>query len=155
MMRLSFLFAVLACIVLLLSAPMSAQYVPYLPGVVKTPEVHLGTGDQPSVVNVPPVVVVDQGVDSYNPEVGEPFYAPPLPAEPYADEMGMAEAPYFDYLISPVAEFAPGSMEDTSVSLGEYARELRSRPPGPPPTVLTPGGKNSPPESTPPAESTP
>ena len=33
----------------------------------------------------------------------------------------------FDFVISPIHEFAPGSMEDLSISLGEYARQIRAQ----------------------------
>ena len=33
---------------------------------------------------------------------------------------------HFDYIVSPVVKVVPGSMEDTSISLGDYARQLRA-----------------------------
>jgi hypothetical protein len=130
---------------------MSAQYSPYLPGIVKTPEIQLGDGNRPSVVNVPPVVVVSQGVDSYDewaPEEGtaQPYAPPPPAGAPPGMAPGMGGPYFFDYLVSPVGYCLPGSMEDSSISLGEYARELRSRPPGPPPVVLNPQGNPSSPQ---------
>ena len=144
-MRLSLLTAVLVLVVIV-STPSPAQmngtygtygiYAPgfYAPGyygpIVGTPEIHLGSATEPSIVRVPPVIV----------ETPLPRFE--LPAEPmegeYAPSTTAAMYGGFDYLVSPMAELYPGSMGDNSISLGEYARELRSQKHGPPPIVLKP-----------------
>jgi hypothetical protein len=149
MMRLTVLTTVLVLIVLVFSAPSPAQtngtygaygiYAPgfYAPGyygpVVGTPEIHLGSATEPSIVRIPPVIM----------QTPLPRFEPP---EGYAESEPVTTAAMngsFDYLVSPVGAYFPGSMDDNSVSLGEYARQLRSQKHGPPPIVLTPGMKLS------------
>jgi hypothetical protein len=126
-------FPALLGLAVLLSVPLLAQgygYGVYAPGII-TPEVHLGSLYEPSVVTLPPVLVETPEL----PIAGG--YAPPYGMEPEAPGIERPEG--FDYLISPTSEFFPGNMADASISLGEYARELRSRPrEGPPPVHLTP-----------------
>ena len=43
---------------------------------------------------------------------------------------------HFDYIISPVDKIVPGSMEDTSISLGDYARQLRAESKQPSPNAM-------------------
>ena len=149
MMRLTFLTTVLVLAVLAVSVPSAAQtngtfgaygiYAPgfYAPGyygpIVGTPEIHLGSATEPSIVRIPPVIVQT------------PLPRFELPAEyPEAEPVTTAEMRGgFDYLVSPVGAYFSGSMDDSSVSLGEYARQLRSQKHGPPPIVLTPGTKLS------------
>jgi len=146
MIRLTYLTAVLVLIVIAVSAPSAAQtygygdggYPPgfYTPGYYGpiTPEIHLGSATEPSVIRVPPVFVQTPG-----PDFEFPGYA-----ESENEPMANAAMPgYFDFLVSPVGAFYPGSMSDSSVSLGDYAREIRSQKHGPPPIVLTPGMKLS------------
>ncbi len=140
MMRLSLFTAVLVLVVIAFSAPSPAQsygiYAPgfYAPGyygpIVGTPEIHLGSATEPSIVRIPPVLVETPLPRFELPgEYTEGEFAPPTSA---------AMRGSFDYLVSPVGELYPGSMGDDSVSLGEYARELRSQKHGPPPIVLKP-----------------
>lgn len=117
----------LAC-VLLLAAPLSAQNPvvvapPGVPGVLYTPEIHLGSATDPSTITEPPIEEVS-----------------PIPPEPYVSNAPPASTTllstrHFDFITSPLNEVIPGSMEDTSISLGEYARQLRAakqKPPLPP-----------------------
>jgi hypothetical protein len=148
MMRLTLLTAVLVLVVLV-SAPSPAQmsgaygtgsygtygiYAPgfYAPGyygpIVGTPEIHLGSATEPSIVRIPPVIV-----QTPLPRFEAPEYAESEPVTAAAMRGG------FDFVVSPVGAYYPGSMDDSSVSLGEYARQLRSQKHGPPPIVLTPG----------------
>jgi hypothetical protein len=81
---------------------------------IYTPEIHLGSATTPSTITVPPVV-----------EIGNPLpqfvsQAPPASTELLATR-------HFEYIVSPLQGIAPGSMADTSISLGEYARQLRAR----------------------------
>jgi hypothetical protein len=91
------------------------QPVPVLPyESIYTPEIHLGSATTPSTITVPPVV-----------EIGNPLpqfvsQAPPASTELLATR-------HFEYIVSPLQGIAPGSMADTSISLGEYARQLRAR----------------------------
>jgi hypothetical protein len=133
-MRLLYLATLFGIAALWAPAPLRAQvYTIYPPGIIKTPHVHLGSDtdpSQPSVVEIPPAVVEQPGLP--------PNYGP----DEYGPEEYEAEAPpyppmSFDYLVAPTGEFFPGSMADTSISLGEYARELRShKGEGPPPVHL-------------------
>jgi hypothetical protein len=113
----SFLIAV----TLLLAAPLLAQYdsagtgIPYSPGAIQTPHYHLGSGGEPSVMTIPPVVLEDGNVSPYESEGGN---APPASTTLLATR-------HFDFIVSP-DKVVPGSMEDTSISLGDYARQLRA-----------------------------
>jgi hypothetical protein len=72
------------------------------------------------VITVPPVVEVASGehfATSPEPPVSN---APPASTELLATR-------HFDFITSPVDQATPGSMEDTSISLGEYARKLRAQ----------------------------
>jgi hypothetical protein len=106
---------------LLLASPLLAQnadilYVPPgAPAVVYTPEIHIGSATQPSTITAPPVEQIT-----------------PIPPEPYGSNAppastGLLATRHFDFIVAPMAEVLPGSMEDTSVSLGEYARQLRAQ----------------------------
>ena len=155
MIKLTYLTAVLVLVVIAISAPSAAQmqtygygsygnygiYAPgfYAPGyygpIVGTPEIHLGSATEPSIVRIPPVIV-----QTPLPNFGlGPEYAE-AQAEPVTTAAMQGN---FDFLVSPVGAFYPGSMADGSVSLGDYAREIRSQKHGPPPIVLTPGMKLS------------
>jgi hypothetical protein len=105
---------------LLLASPLLAQnsgttYLPPgAPALVYTPEIHLGSATEPSTVTVPPIEEVI-----------------PVPSESYVSNAPPASTAllatrHFDFITAPFAEALPGSMEDTSVSLGEYARQLRA-----------------------------
>jgi hypothetical protein len=109
----------------LVASALSAQTTPAVPYVVPyptiyTPEIQLGSTTQPSVITVPPVVEVASGehfATSPEPPVSN---APPASTELLATR-------HFDFITSPVDQATPGSMEDTSISLGEYARKLRAQ----------------------------
>ena len=149
MKPLTFLTAALVLVVLIFSAPLPAQvygtapstgtygtygiYAPgfYAPGylgpIVGTPEIHLGSATEPSIVRIPPVIM----------ETPLPrFEAPEYAASEGVTTAAMPRA--FDFVVSPVGAYYPGSMDDSSVSLGDYARQLRSQKHGPPPIVLKP-----------------
>lgn len=155
MIRLTFATAVLVLVVMVFSAPSPAQmqtygygsdgnygiYAPgfYAPGyygpIVGTPEIHLGSATEPSIVRIPPVIVQT------------PLPRFELPAEYYGDETqpvttAAMQGNYFDFIVAP-GGLNPGSMDDNSVSLGDYARQIRSQKHGRPPIVLTPGMKLS------------
>lgn len=99
----------------LLAAPLYAQN-SYTPGAVQTPKIQLGTDLEPSVITVPPVVVDDSAT--------QPLALTGSNATPASTELLATR--HFDYIVSPVQEAAPGSMADTSISLGDYARQLRA-----------------------------
>lgn len=113
--------AVLALAALLVASPLLAQntgitYVPPGgPSTIYTPEIQLGSATQPSVVTVPPVVEQTPG-ETAAPSVSN--------AEPASTELLASR--HFDYIVSPLDQARPGSMEDTSISLGDYARQLRA-----------------------------
>jgi hypothetical protein len=105
----------LAC-ALLLAAPLLAQYnggytleVP----AIYAPEIHLGSAYQPTTVTLPSEAI------SANPPQSYVSNAPPANTELLATR-------HFDFITSPLDQAIPGSMEDTSISLGEYARQLRA-----------------------------
>jgi hypothetical protein len=108
----------LIAVTLLLAAPLLAQNsdYPYAPGNIETPHVQLGSASEPSIVRVSPVVVEETA--------GEPAEARVSNATPASTELLASR--HFDYLVSPVNKIVPGSMEDTSISLGDYARQLRA-----------------------------
>jgi len=49
-----------------------------------------------------------------------------LPPTGYPYNLQLLATRHFDFLVWPVIKPAPGSMDDTSISLGEYARRLRA-----------------------------
>lgn len=110
----------LAC-ALWLAAPLLAQNsgaytTPVGPGIVYAPEIHLGSAAQPSTITAPSIQEV-----------------PANPPEPYISNSNAPPAStallatrHFDYITSPLDGVVPGSMADTSISLGEYARQLRA-----------------------------
>ena len=148
MNRLTFLTIVLVLVVIAFSAPSPAQmqtygagsdgnygiYAPgfYAPGyygpIVTTPEIHLGSATEPSIVRIPPVIV-QTPLPRFELPAG---YAEAEPVTTAAMQRG------FDFVVSPVGALYPGSMNDDSVSLGDYARQIRSQKHGPPPIVLRP-----------------
>jgi len=107
---------------LLLAAPLMAQNSnsypdsDYSPGIIKTPKIQLGTGFEPSVITVPPVVV-----DLSN---TQPLALTESNAAPAST--AFLATRHFDYIVAPAQGIIPGSMEDTSISLGDYARQLRA-----------------------------
>lgn len=108
---------------LLFAMPLAAQIyeAPWSPGNIYTPEIRLGSATVPSTVTVPPVELITPfPPEAYFPP--EPYASYPPPAD-----TDLLATRHFDYLISPVAEFFPGSMQDTSISLGEYCRRLRKQ----------------------------
>jgi hypothetical protein len=114
---------VLIAAALLLTAPLLGQdngnaYEPpgMLGPVVETPHVQLGSDNQPSIVTVPPVIV--QGGESQTVAPGGNNAAPA--------NLDLLASRHFDYIVSPLNKVVPGSMEDTSISLGDYARQLRA-----------------------------
>jgi hypothetical protein len=70
----------------------------------------------PSVVQVPPVLIEEEGASSYAPGVGNTTPA----------STDLLASRHFDYIVSPLDNIVPGSMEDTSISLGDYARQFRA-----------------------------
>jgi len=124
--------------ILLLAAPLLAQSYsngamfepanPYGPGNIETPQYHLGSGDQPAVVTIPPVVVEESELPSYEPAVDN---VPPA-------STALLATRHFDFIVSPVQKIVAGSMEDTSISLGDYARQLRAeKPHAPTPNAMS------------------
>jgi hypothetical protein len=101
---------------LLFVPALCAQNIPVVPyGSIYTPEIHLGSGTEPSTITVPPVVKVTS-----------------QPAEPQASNAPPANTSllatrHFDFITSPLDTITPGSMEDTSISLGDYARQVRAQ----------------------------
>ena len=87
---------------------------PGAPALVYTPEIRLGSATEPSIVTVPPIEEVTP-----NPPEDYVSNAPPA-------STALLSTRHFDFITAPMAEALPGSMEDTSVSLGEYARQLRA-----------------------------
>jgi hypothetical protein len=116
----------LACTLLLAGATLAAQitgsqnpgtYVPVgVPSNIYTPEIHLGSATEPSTVTVPPVEEIPASPSS----PFEPVYVSNAPPASTA----LLGTRHFDFIVAP--EERPGSMEDTSISLGDYARELRA-----------------------------
>ncbi len=147
-MRLTFLTSVLVAFVMVFSAPSPAQmptygygsygnygiYAPgfYAPGysgpIVETPEIHLGSATEPSIVRIPPVIT----------QTPLPRFELPAGYDETEAVTTAAMPGYFEFIVSPAGAYYPGSMDDGSVSLGEYARQLRSQKHGPPPIVLKP-----------------
>jgi hypothetical protein len=86
-------------------------------GSVRTPEIQLGSGSSPTIITVPPVVEVSSA--PAEPQVSN---APPA-------NTALLALRHFDYIVSPIAQdlSTRGSMADTSISLGEYARQLRAK----------------------------
>ena len=89
----------------------------YTPGNITTPRIRLGSGSQPPVIDVSPVVVDESPV----PSSSIPMVSNAMPAS-----TELLSARHFDYIVAPVLKVEPGSMEDTSFSLGDYARQLRA-----------------------------
>jgi hypothetical protein len=82
---------------------------------VYAPEIHLGSASEPTTYIVPPVRVEDLSANPPQPVSN----VPPASTELLATR-------HFDFITSPLDQVTPGSMEDTSISLGEYARQLRA-----------------------------
>jgi hypothetical protein len=103
---------------LLLASPLLAQGYGSAPGIVQTPEIQLGSDLTPSIIKIPPVVVetAPPGEES----------APTVSNATPANTQLLASR-HFDFIVSPVEQVVPGSMEDTTVSLGDYARQLRAQ----------------------------
>jgi hypothetical protein len=103
--------------------PYAPVYMPY------APEVHLGSATTPTIVNVPPVLQVTTGLP-----------APAAIADVPPASTALLATRHFDFIVS-LVEGPPlsirGSMEDSAVSLGEYARQLRSRSVTTHPPVIT------------------
>ena len=125
--------ALLLVCLLWLAAPLPAQttYAAPIAPDVYAPEIHLGSATEPSTITVPPVEEVP--ANSPPPFVSN---APPASTEFLATR-------HFDFITSPINQVTPGSMEDTSISLGEYARQLRaekqrSPSPTPPDAIASP-----------------
>jgi hypothetical protein len=93
-----------------------AQNIPVVPyESIYTPEIHLGSATEPSTITVPPVVEVTS--QPAEPQVSN---APPA-------STALLATRHFDFITSPLDEVTPGSMEDTSISLGDFARRLRAQ----------------------------
>jgi hypothetical protein len=113
---------ILIAVSVLLAAPLAAQNVSpysgsaYTPGNITTPKIQLGSDIQPSVIQIAPVVVDES--PGVAPEAGASN------ATPASTEL--LSTRHFDYIVSPVQDIVRGSMEDASISLGDYARRLRA-----------------------------
>jgi hypothetical protein len=111
--------ALLVLCALWLATPLLAQYnggyvTPSAASGIYAPEIHLGSIYQPTTITVPPAEV-----------------APATPPQPYVSNAPPASTEelasrHFDFITSPLDQVVPGSMNDTSISLGEYARQLRA-----------------------------
>jgi hypothetical protein len=88
---------------------------PDIPATIYTPEIQLGSADRPAVVTEPPVI------EQISVPTEEPRESNATPAS-----TELLSTRHFDFITSPMA-VRPGSMEDTSISLGEYARQLRAQ----------------------------
>lgn len=93
---------------LLIASPLLAQE-------IYTPEIHIGSATEPSTITVPPIEEISS-------QASEPYISNAPPAS-----TALLATRHFDFIVSPVAMFIPGSMEDNSISLGEYARQLRAQ----------------------------
>lgn len=84
---------------------------------LRTPEIQLGAIAAPNTYTLPPV--------AGTPNV--PSDSPVSNANPASTELLATR--HFDFIVSPIAEFPTprGSIADTSISLGEYARQLRAQ----------------------------
>jgi hypothetical protein len=91
----------------------TTQTVPY--SSIYTPEIHLGSATEPSTITVPPMIVVP----SQSPE-SQPGNAPPA-------STALLATRHFDFITSPLNQTIRGSLADHSISLGEYARQLRAQ----------------------------
>lgn len=107
-----------------------------VPSNIYTPEIQLGSATQPSIVTVPPI------------EAQVPIPAPYVSNAPPASTE-LLSLRHFDFVVSP-EDVIPGSMEDHSISLGEYARELRAAKQGSPLPNASPNAIGNP---TPPPNS--
>lgn len=88
-------------------------YVPLgVPSNLYTPEIQLGSATQPAIVTVPPI---EEATPASEPYVSN---APPA-------STALLATRHFDFITAP-EDVTPGSMEDTSISLGDYARQLRA-----------------------------
>jgi hypothetical protein len=110
--------ALLITAALLVATPLLAQNYGnvYAPGAIETPTIHLGSGGEPSIITVPPVVVEQAPGEASGLRVSN--------ATPASTELLASR--HFDYIVSPVNNIVSGSMEDSSLSLGDYARQLRA-----------------------------
>jgi hypothetical protein len=103
------------------AVPLQAQntditYVPPgPPASIYTPEIQLGSATQPAVVTMPPIVEQIPG------EAPAPAVSNATPAS-----TELLASRHFDYIVSPLDAPRPGSIADTSISLGDYARQLRA-----------------------------
>jgi hypothetical protein len=84
-------------------------------GYLQTPEIQLGGDLTPTIVKIPEVITETQG------ETAAPLASEAAPANPE-----LLANIHFDYIVAPEEKVMPGSLEDTSISLGEYARQLRA-----------------------------
>jgi hypothetical protein len=105
---------------LLFVPALGAQTTPFITyNSIRTPEIQLGSGTAPTTITAPPVIEISS-----------------LPSEPQVSNASPADTEllagrHFDFIVSPIAEFpwTRGNMADTSISLGEYARQLRAQKP--------------------------
>lgn len=105
-------------VALVIGPSLIAQNGPLVPyESIYTPEIHIGSATEPSTITVPPVVEVPS--------------APPEPQVSNAPPASTAllATRHFDFIVSPITDlaYARGSMADTSISLGDYARQLRAQ----------------------------
>jgi hypothetical protein len=126
MQRTTITAALLLACALWLAGPLLAQYsstpgasgYPALYGApaIYAPEIHLGSAYEPTTITVPSEAIAISPVPA-PPNVSN---APPASTE-------LLSTRHFDFITSPLDQAMPGSMEDTSISLGEYARQLRAQ----------------------------
>ncbi len=96
------------------AVPIAAQ----MPSTLHVPEAHPGSPAKPSTVAVPHAAKQLESGSRLLPETS--------PAAPASTELLATR--HFDFIVSPIAP-APsprGTMADSSISLGEYARRLRA-----------------------------
>jgi hypothetical protein len=100
------------------TSALTAQNTPTITyGSITTPQIQLGSDTTPTIITVPPVVEVSGAPSEAEPRVSN---APPA-------STALLATRHFDFIVSPIAPFTRGSMEDSSISLGEYARQLRAQ----------------------------
>jgi hypothetical protein len=92
-----------------------STYGPSTYGPLITPEIQLGSDLTPTTILVRPVVELS----------GEP--SEPRVSNATAASTELLATRHFDYIVSPIdlPLITSGSMADSSISLGEYARQLR------------------------------
>ena len=116
----AFRFAYFTVLMFLFVAPLMAQGTgdtpapPLIGQTIYTPGIHIGSASPASTMSLP-------RMEEPVPNAPEATARGALPAD-----TALLATRHFDYIISPLDEIIPGSMEDSSMSLGDYARQLRA-----------------------------